>query len=53
MDAQDPLPQHGERPAKKAYSTPELADIGALAQIALGGAGSRPEIGNKSAIKHP
>jgi hypothetical protein len=54
MDSHDPLSQQRETLTKKPYSTPELTDLGAIGQIALGGVGSVAEMAMMTAaMKHP
>ncbi len=39
MDSRGSSPLHVEQVAKKAYSTPQVMDLGAIGQLSLGGSG--------------
>jgi hypothetical protein len=43
MDSRGSSPVPGEQAAKKAYSAPQLTDLGAIEQLALGGSGAMME----------
>jgi hypothetical protein len=54
MDSHGASPRREEPVAKKAYSTPQLIDLGAIEQLSLGGSGIVMEnaaMTNK--MKHP
>jgi hypothetical protein len=47
------MPSQRQQTAKKAYSTPTLADLGAVKQLSLSGTGTLQEGANASKKRHP
>lgn len=55
MDSHGSSPSHVEQAAKKAYSAPQVTDLGAIGQLSLGGSGFIRETmpGGPNMMKHP